>query len=77
MIPRYYLRLHGCTSEDMSPTWGEEHQIRAVTASLYRRIRASTEQAPNRIGLDHCAHRGLRTRRESAGMLSTIRDPRW
>jgi hypothetical protein len=53
MIPRHYLRLRACTSEDMSLTCELPYQIMTAAIGLYRRIRASTEQAPNRIGLDH------------------------
>ncbi len=52
-VPRYYLRLHGSTSEDMSLTCKLPCQMMTAATGLYRRIRASTDQARNRIGLDH------------------------
>src|SRR5690348_15488605 len=49
---RYYLRLYACTSEDMSRTCTPSYQTMTAATGLYRRIRASTEQARDRIGLD-------------------------
>jgi hypothetical protein len=51
-FPRYYLHLHARTSEDMLLPWEKEYQIRTTATGLYRRIRASTEPARDRIGLD-------------------------
>ena len=51
-VPRYYLRLHACTSEDMSRTCTPSYQTMTAAIGLYRRIRASTERARDRIGLD-------------------------
>ncbi len=52
-VTRYHLRLHSSTSEDMSLTCKPPCQMMTAATGLYRRIRASTEQAPNRIGLGH------------------------
>jgi hypothetical protein len=46
-------------------------------AGPYRRIRASTEQAPNGIDLDHWVESGQSARLESARIPGTIRDSRW
>ena len=51
-VPRRYLRLHACTSEDMSLTCNPPYRTMTATTGLYRRIRASTERARDRIGLD-------------------------
>ncbi len=51
-VPRYYLRLRACTSEDMSLTCTPSYQTMTAATGLYRRIRASTERARDRIGLD-------------------------
>lgn len=56
-IPRCYLRLHVHTSEDTSLSWGEEYQIRTTATGPYRRIRASTERARARLGLDQSFER--------------------
>jgi len=52
-IPRHYLRLCARTSEDISLTCSPAYRMMTAATGLYRRIRASTEQAPNPIGLDH------------------------
>ena len=59
MIPRYYLRLHARTSEDMSLTCKTSYQMMTAATGLYRRIRASPEPAHRPIGLDQ----SRRTRR--------------
>src|ERR1700757_299962 len=51
-VPRYYLRLNARTSEDMSLTCTPPYQTMTAATGLYRRIRASTERARDRIGLD-------------------------
>ena len=53
MIPRYYLRLHARTSEDMPLTCMESYRIMTAAASPYRDIRANMEQTRNPEGLDH------------------------
>lgn len=52
-IPRYYLRLHARTSEDMPLTCKRSYRIMTAAASPYRGIRATTEQPSTCIGLDH------------------------
>src|SRR5690348_14776803 len=51
-VPRYYLRLYACTSEDMSRTCTPSYRTMTAATGLYRRIRASTERARDRLGLD-------------------------
>ena len=53
LAPRYYLRLHARTSEDMSLTCKLAYQMMTVTANPYRGIRATMEQSSMGIGLDH------------------------
>jgi len=53
MVPRYYLRLHARTSEDMFLTCRKLHRIMTAAASPYRDIRANMEQTRKPWGLDH------------------------
>ena len=53
MVPRYYLRLHARTSEDMPLACIKPYRIMTVAASPYRDIRANMEQTRNPYGLDH------------------------
>ena len=51
-IPRYYLRLHARTSEDMPLTCRKSYRIMTAAASPYRDIRANMEQTRKLYGLD-------------------------
>jgi hypothetical protein len=61
MIPRYYLRLHGCTSEDTSLPRVTSYRMMTAATGPYQRIRASMERAIWSIGLNQ-SHRTRRTR---------------
>jgi hypothetical protein len=53
MVPRYYLRLHARTSEDIPLTCMKSYRIMTAAASPYRDIRANMEQTRKLHGLDH------------------------
>jgi hypothetical protein len=55
-IPRYYLRLHARTSEDMTLTCEMSYRIMTAAASPYWDIRANMERTSNPEGLDHCGN---------------------
>ena len=61
MIPRYYLRLHGCTSEDTSLPRVTSYRMMTAATGPYQRIRARMERAIWSIGLNQ-SHRTRRTR---------------
>ena len=61
MNRRFYLRLHGCTSEDTSLPRMTSYQMMTAATGPYQRIRASMERAIWSIGLNQ-SHRTRRTR---------------
>ena len=61
MIPRFYLRLHGCTSEDTSLPRVTSYRMMTAATGPYQRIRARMERAIWSIGLNQ-SHRTRRTR---------------
>jgi len=70
-VPRYYLRLHDGTCEDMFLTCKPSYRMMTAATGPYRRIRASTERTIRPTGLDQ----SRRTRRSRQGCSRMERPP--